>query len=130
MRAPLASLEAEAIHIIREAAAEAERPVMLFSGGKDSCVMLHLARKAFFPAQPPFPLLHVDTAEVRRALRARDELAAEAGMSCRLRNPEASEGHQPVRARRLAQPTLDRGREALDRAASTWPSAVPAAMRI
>ena len=57
----LQDLEAEAIHIIREAVAEAERPVMLFSGGKDSCVMLHLARKAFFPARPPFPLLHVDT---------------------------------------------------------------------
>ena len=59
--AALQDLEAEAIHIIREAVAEAERPVMLFSGGKDSCVMLHLARKAFFPARPPFPLLHVDT---------------------------------------------------------------------
>jgi len=51
----LSRLEAEAIHIIREAVAEAERPVMLFSGGKDSVAMLHLARKAFFPARPPFP---------------------------------------------------------------------------
>ena len=54
-------LEAEAIHIMREVAASAENPVMLFSVGKDSAVMLHLAKKAFFPAPPPFPLLHVDT---------------------------------------------------------------------
>ena len=74
-------LEAEAIHIIREAVAEAERPVMLFSGGKDSVVMLHLARKAFFPARPPFPLLHVDTGWKFAELYAlRDRLAAEAGM--------------------------------------------------
>ena len=57
----LQRLEAESIHIIREAVAESERPVMLYSIGKDSAVMLHLARKAFYPAQPPFPLLHVDT---------------------------------------------------------------------
>jgi len=57
----LERLEAEAIHIIREVVAEAERPVMLYSVGKDSAVMLHLARKAFYPSPPPFPLLHVDT---------------------------------------------------------------------
>nr|ABP01357.1 sulfate adenylate transferase small subunit [Sphingomonas elodea] len=57
----LQRLEAESIHILREVAAEAERPVMLYSIGKDSAVMLHLARKAFHPAPPPFPLLHVDT---------------------------------------------------------------------
>ncbi|MCB1493216.1 MAG: phosphoadenosine phosphosulfate reductase family protein, partial [Rhodobiaceae bacterium] len=54
-------LEAESIHIMREVAAEAEKPVMLYSVGKDSSVMLHLAMKAFYPARPPFPFLHVDT---------------------------------------------------------------------
>ena len=57
----LQRLEAEAIYIMREVVANFERPVMLYSIGKDSSVMLHLARKAFFPAPPPFPLLHVDT---------------------------------------------------------------------
>jgi len=57
----LEQLEAESIHIMREVVAETERPVMLYSIGKDSAVMLHLARKAFYPAPPPFPLLHVDT---------------------------------------------------------------------
>jgi hypothetical protein len=57
----LERLEAESIHIIREVAAECEKPVMLYSIGKDSAVMLHLAMKAFYPAKPPFPLMHVDT---------------------------------------------------------------------
>ncbi|HSH27548.1 MAG TPA: phosphoadenosine phosphosulfate reductase family protein, partial [Wenzhouxiangella sp.] len=57
----LRRLEAESIHIIREVAAEFSNPVMLYSIGKDSGVMLHLARKAFYPSPPPFPLLHVDT---------------------------------------------------------------------
>ena len=57
----LQRLEAEAIHIMREVVAEADKPVMLYSVGKDSAVMLHLAVKAFYPATPPFPLLHVDT---------------------------------------------------------------------
>jgi sulfate adenylyltransferase subunit 2 len=84
-------LEADAIRIIREAVAEVERPVMLFSGGKDSCVMLRLARKAFFPARPPFPLLHVDTGwKFAELYRLRDALAAEAGMELIVhRNPEA-----------------------------------------
>ena len=54
-------LEAESLHILREAVAEAERPVMLYSAGKDSSVLLHLAAKAFWPSRPPFPLLHIDT---------------------------------------------------------------------
>jgi sulfate adenylyltransferase subunit 2 len=61
----LQALEAEGIHIIREVAATFSNPVMLFSVGKDSCVMLHLARKAFAPGKPPFPLLHVDTTWIR-----------------------------------------------------------------
>ncbi len=84
-------LEAESIHILREVVAEAERPVMLYSIGKDSAVMLHLARKAFYPAPPPFPLLHVDTSWKFQAmydLRAR--AAATAGMPLIVhRNPEA-----------------------------------------
>ena len=57
----LQRLEAESIHILREVVSECEKPVMLYSIGKDSAVMLHLAKKAFFPSKPPFPLLHVDT---------------------------------------------------------------------
>src|SRR5215472_12687416 len=64
----LQRLEAESIHILREVVAECERPVMLYSIGKDSAVMLHLAMKAFFPAPPPFPLLHVDTTWKFRAM--------------------------------------------------------------
>lgn len=87
----LGALEAEAIHIFREVVAECERPVLLFSGGKDSAVMLHLARKAFFPAPPPFPLLHVDTTWKFREMYAfRDQAAARAGMQLLVhRNPEA-----------------------------------------
>ena len=74
-------LEAESIHILREVVAEAARPVMLYSIGKDSAVMLHLARKAFAPSPPPFPLLHVDTTWKFRAMyELRDRMAAESGM--------------------------------------------------
>lgn len=77
----LQRLEAEAIHIIREVAATCERPVMLYSIGKDSSVMLHLAKKAFDPAPPPFPLLHVDTTwKFQDMYRFRDRIAKEAGM--------------------------------------------------
>ena len=77
----LERLEAEAIHIMREVAAEAENPVMLYSVGKDSSVMLHLAGKAFHPAVPPFPLMHVDTTWKFRAMyEFRDRMAAETGM--------------------------------------------------
>ena len=73
----LQSLEAEAIHILREVAAEIERPVMLYSIGKDSAVMLHLARKAFFPGPIPFPLMHIDTTWKFRDMYAlRDQVAA------------------------------------------------------
>ncbi|MHB8425843.1 MAG: sulfate adenylyltransferase subunit CysD [Gammaproteobacteria bacterium] len=72
----LAQLEAESIHILREVAAEFDNPVMLYSIGKDSSVMLHLAMKAFYPAKPPFPLLHVDTTwKFRDMIRFRDETA-------------------------------------------------------
>jgi len=74
-------LEAESIHIIRESAAMAERPVMLYSVGKDSAVMLHLAVKAFYPSIPPFPLMHVDTTwKFREMIEFRDRKAAELGM--------------------------------------------------
>ena len=84
-------LEAESIHILREVVAEADRPVMLYSVGKDSAVMLHLAKKAFFPAAPPFPLLHVDTTWKFRDMYAlRDRAAAEAGMELLVHhNPDA-----------------------------------------
>jgi sulfate adenylyltransferase subunit 2 len=77
----LRSLEAEAIHIIREVAAEFERPVLLFSGGKDSIVMLHLALKAFHPARLPFPVMHVDTGHnFDEVIETRDRLVAESGI--------------------------------------------------
>ena len=77
----LQRLEAESIHIMREVAAEAENPVMLYSVGKDSAVMLHLAMKAFFPALPPFPLLHVDTTwKFREMISFRDETAKGLGL--------------------------------------------------
>ena len=78
----LQRLEAESIHILREVVAECERPVMLYSIGKDSSVMLHLAMKAFYPAKPPFPLLHVDTTwKFREMIAFRDAIAAAARRS-------------------------------------------------
>jgi sulfate adenylyltransferase subunit 2 len=77
----LARLEAESIHILREVVAECDRPVMLYSIGKDSSVMLHLALKAFYPARPPFPLLHVDTTwKFRQMIEFRDQTARRVGM--------------------------------------------------
>ncbi|MHB8286787.1 MAG: sulfate adenylyltransferase subunit CysD [Caulobacteraceae bacterium] len=77
----LQRLEAESLHIMREVVAECENPVMLYSVGKDSAVMLHLATKAFYPAPPPFPLLHVDTTWKFKAMYAhRDRMARESGM--------------------------------------------------
>lgn len=86
----LERLEAESVQIMREAVAESERPVMLYSVGKDSGVMLHLARKAFYPSKPPFALLHVDTMWKFRAMyEMRDRMAAEAGMDLLVyQNPE------------------------------------------
>ena len=89
----LQRLEAESIHILREVAAESENPVMLYSVGKDSAVMLHLAKKAFYPAPPPFPLLHVDTTWKFRDMYAlRNKAAQDAGMKLLVhQNPEAQE---------------------------------------
>ncbi|HEY3949449.1 MAG TPA: sulfate adenylyltransferase subunit CysD [Phenylobacterium sp.] len=87
----LQRLEAESIHIFREVVAECERPVMLYSIGKDSSVMLRLAQKAFYPAKPPFPLLHVDTTWKFRAMyEMRERMARESGMELLVhQNPEA-----------------------------------------
>ncbi len=77
----LKQLEAESIHIIREVAAEFEKPVMLYSIGKDSAVMLHLAMKAFYPARPPFPLMHVDTKwKFKEMIQFRDQLVKDLGL--------------------------------------------------
>ena len=94
-------LEAESIHIIREVAAEFERPVMLYSIGKDSAVMLRLAQKAFYPGRLPFPLLHVDTTwKFRAMIEFRDSFCRE---GTRLEDLDQSRGtcreHQSVRPR-------------------------------
>ena len=87
----LERLEAEAIHIMREVVSELEKPVMLYSVGKDSAVMLHLARKAFYPSPPPFQLLHVDTTwKFQEMYKLRDRMAQESGMELLVyRNQEA-----------------------------------------
>ena len=87
----LSKLESEAIHIMREVVAEAESPVMLYSIGKDSAVMLHLAKKAFYPSSPPFPLLHVDTTwKFQEMYRLRERSAKDAKMELLIhKNPEA-----------------------------------------
>lgn len=89
----LQRLEAEAIHILREVAAECARPVLLYSVGKDSAALLHLVRKAFYPAPPPFPLMHVDTRWKFRAMyELRDRMVAETGAKLiTYQNPEAVE---------------------------------------
>ncbi len=77
----LQELEAESIYVIREVASQFENPVMLFSGGKDSIVMFHLARKAFYPAKVPFPLMHIDTGHnFEETMEYRDRLVAESGV--------------------------------------------------
>ena len=87
----LEKLEAESIHIFREVIAEARKPVMLYSIGKDSAVMLHLAKKAFYPSPPPFPLLHVDTTWKFQDMYAlREKAATAASMDLIVhQNPEA-----------------------------------------
>ena len=89
----LQRLEAESIHIMREVAAEADKPVMLYSIGKDSAVMLHLAKKAFYPSPPPFPLMHVDTTwKFQDMYKLREKAARDAGMDLIVyQNPEAEE---------------------------------------
>lgn len=77
----LDELEAEAIYIMREVAAECEKPVMLYSIGKDSSVMLHLAMKAFYPEKPPFPFMHIDTTwKFKEMIEFRDKIAKEKGI--------------------------------------------------
>ena len=89
----LSILESEAIEIMREVVSEAENPVMLYSVGKDSAVMLHLAKKAFYPSPPPFPLMHVDTTwKFQDMYKLRDKAAKDAGMELIVhQNPEAKE---------------------------------------
>ncbi len=89
----LERLEAESIHIMREVAAECEKPVMLYSIGKDSAVMLHLAMKAFYPSKPPFPLMHVDTTwKFRDMIAFRDRTASKLGLDLLVHiNPEGIE---------------------------------------
>ncbi len=92
----LRELESESIYVIREVAAQFERPTLLFSGGKDSIVMFHLARKAFWPAKVPFPLLHIDTGHnFQETLDFRDNLMKKTGATC---------------IARLVQDSIDRGR--------------------
>jgi len=120
---PLSALESEAIEILREGAATAERPVMLYSIGKDSAVMLHLARKAFWPAPPPFPLLHIDTGwKFREMIAFRDRMAAEVEVELRVHtneegraagvNPfdDGSEHYTDVMKTRALRQALDAGR--------------------
>lgn len=92
-RTHLRQLEAEAVHVMREVVAQCERPVMMYSIGKDSSVMLHLARKAFFPGRLPFPLLHIDTTwKFREMITFRDQTAAELGLDLIVHtNPEGVE---------------------------------------
>ena len=89
----LALLESEAIHIMREVVFESENPVMLYSVGKDSTVMLHLAKKAFYPSPPPFPMMHVDTTwKFQEMYKWRDKVAKDCGMNLIVyQNPEAKE---------------------------------------
>ena len=106
----LDTLEAESIHIIREVAAEFERPVLLFSGGKDSVVMLHLARKAFWPAPVPFPVMHVDTGHnFPEVIEFRDRTVAELGRAARS-SPRCRTSIDAGRGQESADPLASRNR--------------------
>ena len=118
----LDALESESIEILREAVAAAERPVLLYSIGKDSSVLLHLARKAFHPAPLPFPLLHVDTGWKFKAMYAhRDRMMRETGASLIVYTNEdgARRGHQSLhpRLQLLHRRDEDRGAQAGPRCA-------------
>ena len=125
----LQRLEAESIQILREAVSECENPVMLYSVGKDSSVMLHLAMKAFYPSKPPFPLLHVDTTwKFQEMYRFRDQLVETSASSCsfiRTLRP-SSEGSTRSTTAPPSTPTSGRPRGSSRRwtsTASIWPSA-------
>jgi sulfate adenylyltransferase subunit 2 len=103
----LGALESEAVHILREVAATFERPVLLFSGGKDSVVMLHLARKAFWPARPPFPVMHIDTGHnFPEVIEFRDRMVAELDLRLVVASVQASIDSGRV----VDQPGLSRNR--------------------
>src|SRR5436309_13505216 len=105
----LETLEAESIHIVSEVAAEFERPVLLFSGGKDSIVMVRLAEKAFWPAKPPFPVMHVDTGHnFPEVLEFRDRRVAQLGI--RLVVASVQEAIDTGRVREETGPRASRNR--------------------
>ena len=100
----LRALESEAIHVIREVAAELESGVLLFSGGKDSAVLLHLARKAFHPAGLPFPVMHVDTGHnFPEVIEYRDRMVADVGARPDRRQRAGVDRQGPRRPRRRAR---------------------------
>ncbi len=117
----LRALEAEAIHVLREVAAEREKPALLFSGGKDSIVLVRLAQKAFAPAGVPFPLLHIDTGHnFPEVIAFRDRLVAESGLDLLVGQRAGVDRHRPRargdRSARLAQPAPDGDAAGRDRA--------------
>src|SRR5262245_33099910 len=106
----LKRLEAESIGIMREVAAEFRNPVMLYSIGKDSSVMLHLARKAFFPGKPPFPLLHVDTGwKFREMIAFRDETVRRLGLDLivHIKEDGRERGVYPIRSGLAMEPLVE-----------------------
>ena len=133
--AHLKRLEAESIHIMREVVAEMRNPVMLYSIGKDSSVMLHVAMKAFYPAKPPFPLLHVDTTwKFREMIAFRDETARRLGLDLivHINQDGVKRGISPIASGSQLHTQVMKTealRQALDKAASTPPSAARGATR-